>query len=463
MAIFRVYELEERIKTPNKFRFPSFEAVNWLAAQKLKSDLSDLNSDSTLCPEHLLGGIKSLVITLKSWLQDLDNKPCPNVIDPLRLVRDLNKEVRFAERIQMRCNPPKPERESKRKRLRKELNDDFIDISSKDAFASVTAAANRSPGKKKQVKKASIKVEPPAPSPPAPLPKKIKTKVSTPKKVPKIKEVKKEIKQEPSRIKLKLPSRPIPPTDYDLTDRDSVRQLLSNRNSKLASPPKMKELNSALDDALAGFSDNEDDLVINEEKHRTRLEGPIKLKLKMFGRSQEQSSTPPVKKSNRSTSSNLMDEQMTKVHQDDDYVYPSLDLSDDELDIGRTTGSKDDGAWCPKAKVRGVAASKGERPSRDKAKKVAAVEMGLKMAAERRKKSGKLLPISSPKTAPVVIKSKPLSAGSVLVPSSLSSSLNSKPLSTPVQKASSSSSSSVVKTKKGTAKQRLGKILKLKF
>ena len=71
---FRVYDIEERIKTPRKFRFPQFEPVNWLAAQKLKNDLSDLNSDSTLCPSHLLSGIKALLQALKSWLPDLETK-----------------------------------------------------------------------------------------------------------------------------------------------------------------------------------------------------------------------------------------------------------------------------------------------------------------------------------------------------------------------------------------------------
>ena len=70
----RVYDIEERIKTPRKFRFPQFEPVNWLAAQKLKNDLSDLNSDSTLCPSHLLSGIKALLQALKSWLPDLETK-----------------------------------------------------------------------------------------------------------------------------------------------------------------------------------------------------------------------------------------------------------------------------------------------------------------------------------------------------------------------------------------------------
>jgi hypothetical protein len=55
-------------------------------------------------------------------------RPCPASIDPQKLVRDLGKEVRLAERISNRCNPPKPERESKRKKQKKELNEDFVDI-----------------------------------------------------------------------------------------------------------------------------------------------------------------------------------------------------------------------------------------------------------------------------------------------------------------------------------------------
>ena len=89
--VFRVYEIEERIRTPRKFKFPHFEEVNWLAAQKLKNDLSDLNSDSTLCPSHLLSGIKALLTTLKSWLPDIESRTCPPSIDPQKLVRELGK------------------------------------------------------------------------------------------------------------------------------------------------------------------------------------------------------------------------------------------------------------------------------------------------------------------------------------------------------------------------------------
>ena len=52
---------------------------------------------------------------------------------------------------------------------------------------------------------------------------------------------------------------------------------------------------------------------------------------------------------------------------------------------GRDKGSDGDSAWCPKMRVRNLAVNQRiePRPSRDNAKKVAAVEMGLKMAAEK--------------------------------------------------------------------------------
>ena len=43
-----MFEIEERMRVPRKFRFPSYEAVNWLAAQKLKNDLSGMNYSSLI-------------------------------------------------------------------------------------------------------------------------------------------------------------------------------------------------------------------------------------------------------------------------------------------------------------------------------------------------------------------------------------------------------------------------------
>jgi len=64
-------------------------------------------------------------------------------VDPHYLVRELAKEVRLAERISNRCNPPKPERESKRKKQKKELNSDFIDISHGSALFLLTGRSSQ--------------------------------------------------------------------------------------------------------------------------------------------------------------------------------------------------------------------------------------------------------------------------------------------------------------------------------
>ena len=177
---------------------------------------------------------------------------------------------------------------------------------------------------------------------------------------------------------------------------------------------------------------------------------------------------------------------------------------------GRDKGGDGDSAWCPKMRVRNLAVNQRvePRPSRDNAKKVAAVEMGLKMAAEKRRKSSALavspnsliLHSSSPVTTKTGLKNKgsqikkrktqslhpvtQTSSDLIETPTSFSEvgkqMLNPEYIDTPgnsegiITGASSAlsassnltkSSSGLMKPKKGslTAKQRLGKILKLKF
>ena len=138
------------------------------------------------------------------------------------------------------------------------------------------------------------------------------------------------------------------------------------------------------------------------------------------------------------------------------------------------------------------------RPSRENAKKVAAVEMGLKMAAEKRRKSSALAVspnslILAPSPTKTGLKSKVSSIKKRKTPSILptdqfgtpsgpiqfpdnndadmfSSEMGQTPLGNNLSSAAPSSSSlsktsGSMKPKKGqlTAKQRLGKILKLKF
>lgn len=55
----------------------------------------------------------------------------PATINSQKLLKDISKEIRHAERYLISLNPPKPERESKRKK-KKPLNKDFVDYESAD-------------------------------------------------------------------------------------------------------------------------------------------------------------------------------------------------------------------------------------------------------------------------------------------------------------------------------------------
>lgn len=130
----QIYEIEKKIRTPERFRFPAFETINWYAAKRLCEELKDINDEGNKVPAYLLQGTKALLFTLKQWSQDRDGnksrrEEIPEAIQASKLLKDLSKEIRHAERYLNSLNPPKPERESKRKK-RKPVNKDFVDYSS---------------------------------------------------------------------------------------------------------------------------------------------------------------------------------------------------------------------------------------------------------------------------------------------------------------------------------------------
>ena len=140
----------------------------------------------------------------------------------------------------------------------------------------------------------------------------------------------------PQHIKLKLPMSALAPTSFDLTDRDAVRQLMSNQRHH------MKQLDTALGDVMADFDEDPDDLVIDEKKD----DMPIKLRLSIGqSKPKQQQRMSPQKKNMKAVfrqpqrSKAMEDMNMTKVHQDDEYIYPSLELSDDEMDVGPSVQS----------------------------------------------------------------------------------------------------------------------------
>ena len=297
----RVFELEGRLKDPPKYRFPSFEVVHWLAAGKLKKDLADLNSDNTPCPENLLNGIRALVATLRLWTNELTKHEPVDQLDCNNILKDLNREVKTAEKISMKVNPPKPERESNRRRKKKPVDEDFIDLSDPSSLYLYDWDQKMTPGTRRPVKSRHIAVKSKPPGDheeeekddekqnfeftqhPRMTVSPLRLSLSSSKELEKLvrKDPKREVIQNDGRkadvIQPSLPKPPPPAQEpderFDLTDRDSVRQLMVSKKS---------DLTSALDDAMADFGDGDPDsgLVI-DEKPKKLVKRPLKIRLSM--------------------------------------------------------------------------------------------------------------------------------------------------------------------------------------
>ncbi|XP_076878141.1 lysine-specific demethylase 7B [Brachyhypopomus gauderio] len=96
----RCYEMERRLKTPDLFKFPYFEAICWYVAKSLLETLKDLREDNCLPPNYLVKGVKALIVALKSWLRREVTEPTSEVPDNIRpnhLIKELTKEIRFLE------------------------------------------------------------------------------------------------------------------------------------------------------------------------------------------------------------------------------------------------------------------------------------------------------------------------------------------------------------------------------
>jgi len=78
----------------------------------------------------------------------------PDTINSQKLLKDLSKEIRHAERYLISLNPPKPERESKRKK-RKPLNKDFVDFDYADRMTDNIFKTNKAT--LKEMNKATLK------------------------------------------------------------------------------------------------------------------------------------------------------------------------------------------------------------------------------------------------------------------------------------------------------------------
>uniref|UniRef100_UPI00398E45D3 lysine-specific demethylase 7B-like isoform X3 n=1 Tax=Pristiophorus japonicus TaxID=55135 RepID=UPI00398E45D3 len=107
----RVYEMEKRLKTPELFKFPYFEAICWYVANSLQETLKEMREDCCQPQEYLVDGVKSLIPSLKCWSQKEGlierTYEIPDHIRPGQLIKELGKEIRFVEEMNTGNKPVK--------------------------------------------------------------------------------------------------------------------------------------------------------------------------------------------------------------------------------------------------------------------------------------------------------------------------------------------------------------------
>ncbi|KPP70251.1 lysine-specific demethylase 7-like [Scleropages formosus] len=106
----RCYEMERRLKTPDLFKFPYFEAICWYVAKNLLETLKELREDNCQPPTYLVEGVKALISALRSWLKREIHEPTSEVPDHIRpnhLIKELTKEIRYQEEDQSGSKPMK--------------------------------------------------------------------------------------------------------------------------------------------------------------------------------------------------------------------------------------------------------------------------------------------------------------------------------------------------------------------
>ncbi|XP_044574433.1 lysine-specific demethylase PHF2-like [Cotesia glomerata] len=568
----QIYELERKVKTPQKFQYPGFETINWFAAKRLLKELKELNREDKKCPSYFLQGVKALLAILKQWNTDKDYSTIsrgqiPPSVNSTKLLKELSKEIRHAERFLLALNPPKPERESKRKK-RKPINKDFVNFDvadklSENAFKATLGGKTKtenSPTKNPSPIKSCLKLTLPK-SASYPFNKSVcsdimESKVASNAVIRK-RAKNQQGKQSPTVIRFKLGDNEvvrstsdkgnvfgnfaIDPTIetpkeftwkqssiYDFHDGSNEsdcgkftidegpkrKKSCKNNSNKKTKKAANNTANAVNDDLLGEVPKNGIEELLKASVYTlsstgNRLEPSVPTSIL-----QNQLTNPPPVGSDRSSpstreaiagmlsfseqcystesgSSKKSDkssrkveyddeddqsiENIDKVHQDEDFIYPALDASDDEEYIFKPRGKRRvDEAWNPKARV-GPLLPKTNRPAREGAKKTS-VEKGLEAAAAKRAKHPNQK--SSPKR--VYNKSKKRPATNGIIPTS--SAKLEEPIAEPVQVTSGFTSILTSpnrlkdvkaklaapvpverKPRKGmkTAKQRLGKILKL--
>ncbi|XP_041347850.1 histone lysine demethylase PHF8-like isoform X2 [Gigantopelta aegis] len=100
------YEIERRVKTPEKYLFPYYETVCWYAAKHFLEYLKACREDGKMPKKYMFEGARALPIHLRGWTQRKDfakqtKSQIPEQIQYGRLLKELIKEVKHFEVQQM--------------------------------------------------------------------------------------------------------------------------------------------------------------------------------------------------------------------------------------------------------------------------------------------------------------------------------------------------------------------------
>ncbi|XP_019851976.1 PREDICTED: lysine-specific demethylase 7B-like isoform X1 [Amphimedon queenslandica] len=96
----RVYDMEIRLGTPEKFLHPSYESLCWYAAKNYHQELLEHIQGSSCPPSYLLTGLSSLAHTLHEWTNKKEsaqyhNWSIPQGIRPGTLINQLKKAIKL--------------------------------------------------------------------------------------------------------------------------------------------------------------------------------------------------------------------------------------------------------------------------------------------------------------------------------------------------------------------------------
>uniref|UniRef100_A0AAR2KH32 Lysine-specific demethylase PHF2 n=1 Tax=Pygocentrus nattereri TaxID=42514 RepID=A0AAR2KH32_PYGNA len=362
----RAYEVEKRLKVASLTPFPNFETACWYTGRHYLERFRSLHKSNKQPAPYLVHGAKIINGAFRSWTKKqalLEHEDeLPENMKPTQLIKDLAKEIRIAEvRFWVHeppSAPPEPEEP-------------------------VSPTLMSTPPRDKLARKKAPK--PPKPPKPPKMPKAPK-----PPKVPKVKEggKKKAKKVKEGGLPEKKPS--------SLAALEShAKDILSKMDHQ---PPASPSTQEAIQGMLSMANLQSSDTCLqpawnNSQAKNNSHTGPASKKpaggAAATGNSKRPAKRPPKKpqKSSSVDSADMFDDDQDHLDacfKDSDYVYPSLE-SEEDNPIFKSRSKKrknsDDTPYSPTARV-GPSVPRHERPAREGAR-VASIETGLAAAAAK--------------------------------------------------------------------------------